>query len=260
MKPKTDPINDALYAALAKHFSEADWWLVYEVGLFNGAQDGGDSTYRRADAFAICTWASRSWEIHGIEVKATRSDWLAELREPAKADAAIRICRKWWVCAPPDVVKEGELPEGWGLLVPSNGGLREQVKAKARDDIPEPPRGWWVRVLRQVGHGKTIRKRIDAAYAAGERAGQQGSTWRIESERDRAKQAYESLQGKIAEFQKFSGLDIDTWAVGDIGKAVRVVLASDEAMDRAVNFLSNVQRATKDLEKALVDAGRVIEA
>ena len=108
-RPKTNPINEDLYDRLAKHFSDPDWWLVFEVGLYNSAQQGGDAKYRRADAFAISKWSSRGFETNGIEVKATRSDWLAEIREPAKADAAIRVCRRWWVLAPVDLV-------GWADL------------------------------------------------------------------------------------------------------------------------------------------------
>jgi len=251
MKAKTTPVNEDLYDRLAKHFSDPDWWLVYEIGTWNDRDEGGDGKWRQADAVAISRWSARSYEFHGIEVKATRSDWLAELREPAKADPLIRLCRKWWVLAPAEVVRDSELPDGWGLLVPSGTGLAERVRAKPRPEVEEPTRGWWVRILRQLGEGKTFRKRLNAAYAAGERAGRQGSTFHVEQERNRALERVKEIEGGVAAFEKASGIKFNPWDAGDLGRAVRVVLETRGVIDRADNMASNVRRALEDLEKAL---------
>lgn len=66
--------------------------------------------------------------VHGFEVKVSRSDWLRELRTGGlKSEAWRSVCHYWWVVAPPGVVREGELPDGWGLLVGSER-LRAVVK------------------------------------------------------------------------------------------------------------------------------------
>lgn len=62
--------------------------------------------------------------VHGFEVKVSRSDWLRELADPSKAEAWKQFCQHWWLVAPRDVVKPGELPEGWGHLAPSGAILR----------------------------------------------------------------------------------------------------------------------------------------
>ncbi|MDR6794343.1 hypothetical protein J2X12_002920 [Pseudarthrobacter oxydans] len=89
-----------------------------------------------ADFVAIDKYAS-SQAIHGHEVKVSRSDWLTELRDLSKSERIKRFCNFWWlVVSDASIVKDGELPEGWGLLVKSGSGLRAKVKAP--DLTPEP--------------------------------------------------------------------------------------------------------------------------
>jgi len=76
--------------------------------------------------------------LHGHEVKVSRSDWLAELRDPTKADAWRRYCDRWWLVAPRDVVRD-DLPVGWGHLAPdSQGRLRVVVQAPLLTPEPMP--------------------------------------------------------------------------------------------------------------------------
>lgn len=88
-------------------------WIVAEK-VRNGA---GFAATRTADAIAIDTWPSKGLEIHGFEVKCSRSDWLTELKCPEKSEPFRRFCDRWWlVAASRDIVKPRELPDGWGLM------------------------------------------------------------------------------------------------------------------------------------------------
>lgn len=87
-------------------------------------------TSRRADAIAIALWKSRGFVMHGFERKASRSDWLRELKDPGKAESMFGLCDFWWlVVNDEEIVKDGELPVGWGLLVLGQNGLRKKVEA-----------------------------------------------------------------------------------------------------------------------------------
>ena len=89
-----------------------------------------------ADFIAIDKYTS-SQAIHGHEVKVSRSDWLNELRDLEKSERIKRFCNFWWlVVSDASIVKDGELPEGWGLLVKSGDKLRAKVKAPKL--TPEP--------------------------------------------------------------------------------------------------------------------------
>ncbi|HEX9228349.1 MAG TPA: hypothetical protein VF885_17240 [Arthrobacter sp.] len=89
-----------------------------------------------ADFIAVDKYHS-SQAIHGHEVKVSRGDWLTELRDPTKAERIKRYCNFWWlVVSDASIVKPGELPEGWGLMVKAGDRLRAKVKAPALS--PEP--------------------------------------------------------------------------------------------------------------------------
>lgn len=93
---------------------------------------------RVADFIAIDKHHSRQAMI-GHEVKVSRADWLAELRDPTKADPVKRYCRQWYLVVPDaGIVKPGELPDGWGLLVKAGARLRVKVRAPLLDPEPMP--------------------------------------------------------------------------------------------------------------------------
>jgi hypothetical protein len=108
----------------------AGWVLLTEVGDGAGFQNRGWT-----DALAMQTWPSRGLELLGFELKATRSDWLRELDNPAKNHTWQTRVNEWYLVAPTGVVKvdQKELPAGWGLMVPSGKQkLRITVRATSR--------------------------------------------------------------------------------------------------------------------------------
>lgn len=118
-----------------------DYACLFEV------REGGTHG-SRADALVISTFASRGFEISGFEFKVARGDWLGELKNPHKADRIARYCDRWSVFAPGGVVRESELPVGWGLweLLPG-GTIRRSVQAATLE--PEPmPRSFMASLMR----------------------------------------------------------------------------------------------------------------
>lgn len=77
--------------------------------------------------------------LHGHEVKTSRADWLTELRDLTKAEAFKRYMHHWWlVVSDPQIIKPGELPHDWGLLVKTRDTLRTKVKAPRLSPEPLP--------------------------------------------------------------------------------------------------------------------------
>lgn len=157
---------DELYAALRIRFAAPEWVFLTEVRNATGF-DGS----RSADAVAMSVWPSRGLELHGIEVKQSRGDWLRELKQPAKAEAIARYCDRWWVAVTDStLIADGELPAGWGLLAPRGKKLAAVVEAPRAEPAPETPRRFLASLLaaaqKQLSDGE--RRRIeDAARSAG---------------------------------------------------------------------------------------------
>ena len=68
------------YAILSKDFR-----IRYAIAEHVQSSAGFDAR-RVCDFMALDLWPSKGLELHGHEVKVSRSDWLRELREPAKAE------------------------------------------------------------------------------------------------------------------------------------------------------------------------------
>lgn len=125
--------TDELMAALAARYCRPAWAFLPEVRNGTGYQ----REPRTADAMAMSLWPSRGLELHGFEVKASRADWLGELKNPAKAEEIAAFCDRWWlVVGDKEIVKPAELPPTWGLMIPRGTGLIAVTEAPKLDATP----------------------------------------------------------------------------------------------------------------------------
>jgi hypothetical protein len=134
----------------------ARYALLEEVANSTG---GGD---RYCDVILMELWKSDGHRWHGFEIKASRADWLNELKDPSKADAFKRYMDRWWlVVGDASIVKEGELPPGWGLLVPTVSRTLRIARQPA-PLTPEPwPRAFMAAIVRRV-----VEQSVDAERLA----------------------------------------------------------------------------------------------
>jgi len=226
----------AIFAMVRKRFPPDRYALIPQV-----PDATGGNKIRTADAVALGLWPSRGIELDGFEFKASRQDWVKELRDPGKAERVARYCHRWWVVvSDAKIVKDGELPSGWGLLAPRKDGV---LVVKAQAPTREEPRpvgySFLAGLLRAAVAIAPYQGEIDAAHERGLAAGRRGNT--LES--GWAQRNLDALKGKVDKFEKASGVDIgNAWNVGDIGKAVRTLT---EGVD-AVNGVSHQIRSLHD--------------
>lgn len=92
----------------------------------------------RADAIVVGFTQAQGRVMEGFEIKVSRADWLHELKNPTKSEVWASNCMRWWIVAPRDIIKPGELPEAWGHMAPNaNGtGLRVVKQAPLRAVSP----------------------------------------------------------------------------------------------------------------------------
>jgi len=116
---------------------------------------------RIADFIAMDIWRTGgAYELHGHEVKISRSDWLRELADPWKAAEFTPYVHRWWLVVPDAaMVRPGELPEGWGLMDLAGGRLRAATRAPLRQPRPLPPErlAAFLRAVQKTAAGRAAR-------------------------------------------------------------------------------------------------------
>lgn len=149
MEKPTENLTDAektskIKLSLKRRYDPPEWSMAFELASPEG---------RRADAVAVNTFPSRNFKVVGFEIKASRSDWLSEKNEGAKADYFVTACDEWYVVAWAGVVKESELPDGWGLLElkPNSEQLWKQVESELTEHQQgDPDRAFWGRFIQKT--------------------------------------------------------------------------------------------------------------
>lgn len=112
---------------------------------------------RTADFLAQDTWEAKGLQLHGHEVKVSRSDWLHELADPSKADAIKRYCDRWWLVVPDKRIVRDDLPDGWGLLAIGRDGHLQIVKRAPKLNPEAQPATFRASLMRAVAKTATRR-------------------------------------------------------------------------------------------------------
>jgi len=137
---------DALHARYSVTAGNGRRYVVAEQVRSHASWDAR----RTADYVAVDTWKSGRFEYHGHEIKISRSDWLRELAEPAKAAEFTPYMHRWWIVVPgQSIVKPGELPQDWGLLALVSGKLRA-IKTAPRTLAQVMPPTRFIALLRAI--------------------------------------------------------------------------------------------------------------
>jgi hypothetical protein len=224
----------------------------------------GFDARRTIDAINVTLWPSRGLIIDAFEIKCDRGDWLREMKNPAKGEEFARVVDRFWLVVADDaIVKDGELPEGWGLHVAQGNRLVTKVEAKMlhagsgpMKDRPLPPgfgRSFLAALCREAcrqgaATPEDIRVAVEEATASQRRHhDEMQKLW---------KGQYEELRAKVQEFQRHAGIQIETrWPDNDakaVGAAVRAVLQGEHRTDI---IESRLRRVVEDAQK-VADAGR----
>lgn len=227
----------------------------------------GKRVERYADAVAVNLWPSRGLEVLGFEVKASRRDWVKELKSPDKSVEIQQYCDRWWIVAGGrNIVRAGELPPTWGLLVVhGNGGKRRLVCTQEAPKLEpkELDKSFLLSMLRRAAEREKLvlegsgDENYQRGWKDGLKRGEENKDWKSESlERD-----LKILRRSIQQFEQASGVKLSQhrqWEWGDIGMAVRAVLqhvrhpdnGHREALRRAQEPLRACLNAMISLDKA----------
>lgn len=127
-----------------------EWATILELNKGTGWK----GVEGRIDAVAFNCYPSKGLLRIAFEVKRSRHDFMRELEKPAKREWVEKSFHQTYFVAPPNIIKEAELPEGWGLMVATATDLKRVVAAKHRDvgPMPEPIALSAIRKLAEMLH------------------------------------------------------------------------------------------------------------
>ncbi len=237
--------------------------------------DGGFSATRTFDAVAVSLWPSRGYAIDVFEVKVSRSDWMRELKDPAKSEAAWEIGDRFWICATAGVVDPAELPQGWGLIEAYGAKITDSgitgrrlrtvqsaewhgspVRESAKGTVPK---GLMVSMLRRAGavpdsqtpSERVIAEAVERAREA-ERASMQGVV-------DRAQERERQTGELIRTFSIASGIGLHgqtPQSMAEVGNRVRAALADEGHAERVRGRLTGLR---DELRRQADNLDRVVQ-
>ena len=221
-----------LMELLRERYPKAEYAFFTEVP--NGT---GIHANRHADALAMSLWPSRGLYITGFELKVSRSDWVKELKNPAKAESIAQYCHYWFlVVGSMEIVQPGELPPNWGLLVPTGGKLKmitQAAKLEPRELTLPFIAGLFRRAQEQITKEAEMSRIRMEEYTRGRKDGAESRNYEVES-----------LQQMIAKFEEASGVKLTEWRIGSIVEAMKLVengLVGDVAA-RLASFREQAER------------------
>jgi hypothetical protein len=243
--------------ALRLRYAMPEYALIENVA--NGVGQQANGKRRFADALAMQQFGRSGHYLHGFEVKASRSDWLRELKDPRKADSVMRYCDFWWVVAgEAAIVKDGELPGGWGLLVPRGSDLVCKVQAERHADVIVHDRAFVASIFRRAKEQQVDGKLLRAEYERGRADGvaAEKHTQEYQTRHDRAELT--RLRAAVEAFKAETGIDIEggRYEFGTtpqaVGRAVKLVLDGERSI-RGVEhrldwLLTNARQIVETIE------------
>jgi hypothetical protein len=225
-------------------------YALPEWAIFAQLCEAGTGGHRYADAVVMNLFRSRGLEVQGFEIKTTRSDWLREKRNPAKADVLARFCDRWWiVAADRKIVAEDELPISWGLLAPAGDSLRAYVQAPKLQAEPLS-REFIATVFR--------RAQADGSFTW-QRAVTKACHDAVREAKNRWEKEHIRLVENVEAFEEASGMSIDRpWKgsegeLHELGAAVRHVREGDAKIEQYRRNLEDLRRTARRILESLDD-------
>lgn len=242
--PVRGEMSDNIHVILRRHYPANSHVLMFEVGNTNGFR-----VSRYADVLVMSLWESRGLELHGIEIKSSRADWLKELKTPQKAGAIWRYCDRWYVLATAEgVVKKEELPTDWGYMVVRDNKLRTITQAAVVTPVTWT-RGFITMMLKRAQSEVVARINMDASATEE----QQLIRNKCESQiADIRKRNWDLLQ-QIDDFEKASGIAFRWENPTKVGAAVRLLT------DGGQSTLQTIEATKKTIDKLSHALGLAVE-
>lgn len=216
---------------------------------------------RTADAIAMGTWPSRGIFLHGIEIKVSHSDFVAELKNPEKAEDVARYCHFWWLAiSRPEVAPLNEVPPNWGLLVASADGTKMKVVRDAtKKDAAAPDHLLLAAIMRRLSqdyvHIDTLREWKDKARCDLEQTADRNSKYLRES----AERGLKEQSELLAKIHETIGCHINNWSFPDFKRTYALAKRINENGPTTIAAIQRLLTLVKTFEPELLEISKQLE-
>lgn len=242
-------------AQMLQRYPAGEYACFFEVRNATGFR--GD---RSADALVMGLWPSRGLQVEGFELKSFRSDWLRELKNPAKAEKHFRHCDRWWlVTASDSIADEAEVPSTWGWLSWNGKKLRQLKAAPQNPDVQPIGRPYLAAILRaaQAGLEETARAKASLLLAPERETMRADLEHQLGGELRTLKHEHDTLKEVVEQFEEHSGIKLSEmrWR-RDAAYAARAYRAAtainlQDYVDEAAGLAKRLAGQAQSLEEAL---------
>lgn len=231
--------SDHVYNLLKEKFSHPEYAIFPEV-----ADSTGSHCSRYADAIAMSLWPSRGLDVIGFEIKVSRSDLVSELKNPKKSVAVQSYCDKWYlVLASEDLIKEGELPSAWGLIVVNKLGKLQVLKSAPQLEAQPLKKSFIASILRRAYEFREREKQNIVSSS------QRDMMDELHSLRDKLREfrglteKFDIFKSAVSMFKKATGQEFNEHSVAELGHALSLL--------KAKKYIPNLTHILKNLSDSL---------
>lgn len=239
-------------AGMLKRWKDPEYAILWEVGEATGAGSG-----RYADAVIMSLWPSRGLELHGVEIKVSRSDWKREAADPKKAEAVAKFCDRWYIHTPKGLIADvSEVPPAWGVRE-FDGQQWTTLKEAEKTGAAPVTRGFLAAMLRRadVLHRNMIDDAVRAAREAEiEEARKRRESFRLEVDQAAERKLYQ-LNDRMDALKLFEAEfgSVSSYSVQGLGAAALAVRDALRPHGR-LQDIENRFRAAADAMQAAREA------
>lgn len=249
--PKPKVTAGDLISALRERFSDKSGWVfMQEVSNATGSRIS-----RYADAMAMGIWKSNGIELHGFEVKISRSDWMRELDTLKKSSDFESVCHHWWLVSTPSVAKLEEIPVNWGWLKFGKTGRLTVAKRPVLNKECSLNYDFFAAALRRANCKAPVGLADKLSHGVSEyNRGYAAGKLRASADFERREAQHARLRDEVAKFKAVTGIDIGSRSSdsASIGEAVRLLTTKrkpshyERQLETVQSILTQMQEAVEN--------------